>query len=66
MGTCVFSGAVYPLSRQTCFCRDTTGAGDAFVAGLLAGLADSEYQQIPDSLNESLHKLRFVGSGDHG
>ena len=29
---------------------DTTGAGDAFVAGL----------QIPDSLNESLYKLRFV------
>lgn len=39
---------------------DTTGAGDALSLDYLPVWLILEYQQIPDSLNESLHKLRFV------
>lgn len=60
--TCVFSGAVYPLSRQTCFCRRYDRAGDAFVAGLLAGLADSGIPTNTRQLERIIAQAQICGA----
>ena len=42
--------------------RDTTGAGDAFVAGLLSGLLDTDLRLEPVSLTQSLRRANAAGA----
>jgi fructokinase len=44
---------------------DTTGAGDAFVAGLLASLAAKECQRIPRRWNRQSCRRKPAGAGHY-
>lgn len=58
---CIFR-AVYPLSRQTCFCRRYDRGRRCFVAGLLAGLADSGIPTNTRQLERIIAQAQICGA----
>ena len=60
--TCVFSGQFIHYPAKPVSVVDTTGAGDAFVAGLLAGLADSGIPTNTRQLERIIAQAQICGA----
>ncbi len=47
-----YRGQVHHFAGMSVNCVDSTGAGDAFVAGLLTGLSSRDYLQMREKCDE--------------
>lgn len=47
-----YRGQVHHFAGMSVNCVDSTGAGDAFVAGLLTGLSSTDYLQMKEKCDE--------------
>ena len=62
MITCLKNGEILSVPARKANVADTTGAGDAFVAGLLAGLADSGIPTNTRQLERIIAQAQICGA----
>lgn len=57
-----YQGKTYHFPARPVVCVDTTGAGDAFVAGLLCGLAEKGMPENSEQLEQILSQAQLCGA----
>lgn len=57
-----YRGKTHHFPTRPVVCIDTTGAGDAFVAGLLSALADQGMPETPEQLAQILAQAQLCGA----